>query len=314
VQYSSSRRSFLSWVTVLVGRGFTIDLDTAASRLMEPAPLKDFFEPNSNGKQPRIVPDHPIETPSPLNQFIQAPMLGHDYLPSIVGGSQGRAAISVTDKGYFTESHIDELGSITWVGLCRGKKQWNFYSPDLQGGKVYVQWSKAALDGKGEMPEPTHSISMEAGDVLISPSGWIHDVGTLENSFGISSSVFLDQCLAGLGHALKAEAEQVLHKATPTEMLQKVATGMGISVREVRRRVKEAQVQAAEARQKGLGEEYSRAQVLRRRARPKAGERKRGPKKSILGSRKLGRSHRRCKHPEHNTESRVVLKRKPRLG
>ncbi|KAL7544171.1 hypothetical protein ACHAWF_007555 [Thalassiosira exigua] len=101
--------------------------------------------------------------------------------------------------GSYTDFHVDFGGTSVWYHVCFGKKAFYFVEPTEKNLRIYARWatgksgkSGAAGGGAGRggpghsfLPDliraaggRTYEVSLDAGDTLFIPSGWIHAVYT----------------------------------------------------------------------------------------------------------------------------------------
>jgi len=106
-------------------------------------------------------------------------------------------------KGAYTSLHCDENGLHGFMYLLFGKKRWTFIEPkyytslfDFTFGEFYNERNPEHISDKQKGYRytladniPKYQVTIEGGDLVYLPVGWIHYVDTDENSAGIGSSI-----------------------------------------------------------------------------------------------------------------------------
>jgi len=87
--------------------------------------------------------------------------------------------------GCYTDFHIDFGGTSVWYHILRGQKVFWLIPPTDANLKLYEEWTLSGKQGDvffGDTVEKCGRITVEAGNTLFIPSGWIHAVYTPEDS------------------------------------------------------------------------------------------------------------------------------------
>lgn len=105
-------------------------------------------------------------------------------------------------EGCYMDYHIDMNGSTVWYHLIVGKKEICLIKPTETNLSLYEKWHKMNEERKLKKlditsflsssiePKTIRYVTMEPGDTVIIPSGYIHAVSTTKNSVVIGGNFF----------------------------------------------------------------------------------------------------------------------------
>lgn len=101
----------------------------------------------------------------------------------------------------FTDFHIDFGGTSVYYNICSGSKTFLMFPPSDENLTLYTSWClepdqnflwfpnyTKSINGKKRSPLNGFKVKLEAGDLFIIPSGWIHSVYTHEDSIVIGGN------------------------------------------------------------------------------------------------------------------------------
>ncbi|MEV8532691.1 transcription factor jumonji [Streptomyces sp. NPDC051211] len=88
--------------------------------------------------------------------------------------------------GTSSPMHVDVMASAAWNLLCAGTKRWTFHPPERaeEWGLLPPGCTARAADAG----EPRLEFVQEPGDIVVTPSGWAHEVHNLTGSIAITSN------------------------------------------------------------------------------------------------------------------------------
>jgi hypothetical protein len=108
-------------------------------------------------------------------------------------------SLVLSPRGSFTPLHLEAYGMQGWMYLISGRKTWEFYpSRHLLAlfdpiFREFYDPRKHTPDQFPMLPFPEKYVgTMQGGELLFFPSGWIHQVETTEASYGIGANLFND--------------------------------------------------------------------------------------------------------------------------
>ncbi|KAH7907975.1 hypothetical protein BJ138DRAFT_1158714 [Hygrophoropsis aurantiaca] len=81
----------------------------------------------------------------------------------------------------WTDWHVDFAGSSVYYHILRGSKIFYFIRPTLTNLAAYEKWSGTELQNNvwlGDMVDEVIKVTLEEGNTMIIPTGWIHAVHT----------------------------------------------------------------------------------------------------------------------------------------
>ncbi|MFD9794166.1 transcription factor jumonji [Streptomyces sp. NPDC059070] len=80
--------------------------------------------------------------------------------------------------------HVDVMASAAWNLLCAGAKRWTFHPP-----KQAEEWRLLPPGCAGDTPDPRpREFVQRPGDIVVTPSGWAHEVHNLTGSIAVTSN------------------------------------------------------------------------------------------------------------------------------
>ncbi|GGP56062.1 cupin-like domain-containing protein [Streptomyces melanogenes] len=80
--------------------------------------------------------------------------------------------------------HVDVMASAAWNLLCAGTKRWTFHPP-----KRAEEWRLLPPEcARGTHDSPPREFIQEPGDIVVTPSGWAHEVHNLTGSIAVTSN------------------------------------------------------------------------------------------------------------------------------
>ncbi|ODQ66952.1 Clavaminate synthase-like protein, partial [Nadsonia fulvescens var. elongata DSM 6958] len=95
-------------------------------------------------------------------------------------------------KDSFTDFHVDFGGSSVFYHVIKGQKVFYFISPLAKNLKVYEAWCLSPLQTSQFLPDLVDTgctqVTLNKGDSMIIPSGWIHAVYTPADSLVIGGN------------------------------------------------------------------------------------------------------------------------------
>lgn len=108
-------------------------------------------------------------------------------------------SLMLSPAGSFTPLHLETYGMQGWAYLIAGRKSWEFYPPPYVLS-LFDPIFREFYDPRKHTPEQFPMLpfvekyvgTMQGGDLLFFPSGWIHQVQTTEASYGIGANLFND--------------------------------------------------------------------------------------------------------------------------
>ena len=166
----------------------------------------DLFDGVLAGDRRYNVVDHAIAG-TPLADLFPTPgFLGDNWLTTLhVADGQYAKSLVISPAGASTPLHVDSYGLSGWMYLVEGRKHWTLYppwcrqalfepmfktwyddsSPDADSGEIHAGRYPFARAAAAERRAGT----LDAGELLYFPAGWIHSVRTSAASAGFGGSV-----------------------------------------------------------------------------------------------------------------------------
>ncbi|MGH8791071.1 MAG: hypothetical protein ACRDXX_00275, partial [Stackebrandtia sp.] len=94
------------------------------------------------------------------------------------------AWLMIGAAGTRSDMHVDVMASAAWNLLCAGCKKWTFHSRDRA-----VEWNLLPA-GCAEPSEDARCVEFfqEPGDVVITPSGWAHEVHNVTGTVSVTAN------------------------------------------------------------------------------------------------------------------------------
>jgi hypothetical protein len=128
--------------------------------------------------------DHPVGD-APLGALMRTPFFAEpNWLAEIPAFADFRLQCQVSPAGAYTRLHNDGCPT-GWVYLLEGKKDWRLYGPDVRPLFYDVNfgtWNRPAV-----AVEPVEA-TLRPGDLLLVPSGWVHEVATPAPTLAVGGS------------------------------------------------------------------------------------------------------------------------------
>ncbi|KAL7270459.1 JmjC domain-containing histone demethylation protein 1 [Rhizina undulata] len=127
--------------------------------------------------------------------------------------------ILMSVKDSFTDFHIDFAGSSVFYHVYKGQKVFLVMPPTDKNLKIYEKWSTSpdmnAIFLPALIEDPCMIVTLNKGDTLFIPSGWIHAVYTPEDSLVVGGN-FLTK-----NHYIKQLQVQRIEVATEVKLSQR---------------------------------------------------------------------------------------------
>lgn len=146
------------------------------------------------------VVDHKI-VDTPLGDLFTTPsfLSCNWFLGAPLHASQLEKSLVLSPKGSFTPLHLDAYGMQGWMYLIAGCKRWEFYAPKYVHSAfdpVYREFFNPDKHRREQFPllalTEKYVGTMQSGDLVYFPAGWIHQVETIEPSWGVGGNLIND--------------------------------------------------------------------------------------------------------------------------
>ena len=165
----------------------------AGGRIREEIPADVFFRDLKQGASKYYVFDHAVSE-SPFAGKVRIPLfLDSNWLDESYGFN-----LTLSGKGSFTPMHEDGSGEQAWMYLVVGEKHWTIYSPKCRP-LVWDSLFKNFYNPRRSDPQSYPFLSCaeaekltavaKGGDLIFLPPGWLHQVETTEDSFGLGGNI-----------------------------------------------------------------------------------------------------------------------------
>lgn len=126
--------------------------------------------------------EHPC--PDLLADFV-TPALLHSWTESLPDEMRPSLRwIYIGVKGSGSALHVDTMHSSAWNGVIQGKKLWTFYPCARKDGVL----TSDPADPAAVRPEEAIICIQNPGDLVYTPSGWLHKVDNLEAGISITEN------------------------------------------------------------------------------------------------------------------------------
>lgn len=143
---------------------------------------------------------HTLDDTPLADKFELPPFLQFNWFADSVFGTYGSVkGIMYSAKGTFTPLHIDYHAAQAWMYVAYGKKVWECYPPkytNLLFDPLFNEFYNPYQHSKERFPlihlAEKFVGTIEAGDFLFVPAGWVHQVETLEETFALSGVIIND--------------------------------------------------------------------------------------------------------------------------
>ena len=178
--------------------------DEATGWILRSLPGEAFFRDMQEGASRYFLLDQPVEG-TPLEGQVHAPSFLSDNWLDSLKQSDGRPVfglkVTLSGNKSFTRFHEDGSGEQAWMFLVYGKKRWSIYPPSVRkfifddSNKEFYNSRMTESEKKKRFRWEHHAAPFiqtgiaEAGDLIFVPPGWVHEVETLEESFGIGGNI-----------------------------------------------------------------------------------------------------------------------------
>ncbi len=188
----------------------------ALGRIRERIPGEVFFADLKNGASQYYVFDHEVSESPFAGKFAVPPFLNQNWLADSYGLN-----LTLSGKGSFTPFHEDGSGEQAWMYLVFGEKHWVIYPPTcrpLVWDSFYKDFYNPRTSDRSRYPflncaeaEQVTAVAKK-GDLIFVPPGWIHQVLTAEDSFGIGGNILNEfQALASVETGLNEKSHALRH-------------------------------------------------------------------------------------------------------
>ena len=165
----------------------------ATGRVREAIQSEDFFADLKGGASRYYVFDHAVA---------ESPFFGKVTTPSFLRQNwlddQYALTLTVSGKGSFSPLHEDGSGEQAWMYLIMGEKHWEIYPPvtrPLLWDSLYKDFYNPRTSDPSRFPYLKHAESArmhavaKGGELIFLPPGWIHQVLTTQDSFGLGGNI-----------------------------------------------------------------------------------------------------------------------------
>ena len=132
---------------------------------------------------------------TPLEAFVRAPRVVRqlDWIDTVWPGHRRAAGqypqvqfyCLMSVAGSWTDFHVDFGGTSVWYHVHTGRKTFLFVPPTPANLAAYESWTTSASQAStffGDLADTCFSVTLDAGNTLIIPTGWIHAVHTPQDS------------------------------------------------------------------------------------------------------------------------------------
>jgi hypothetical protein len=196
----------------------------AAGRVREEISGEEFFKDLKQGASKYYVFDHAVSE-SPLAGKVSVPsFLASNWLDESYGFN-----LTLSGRGSFTPMHEDGSGEQAWMYLISGEKHWSIYSPKCRP----VLWDslfKNFYNPRKSDPESfpflacaeaeKYTAIARGGDLIFLPPGWLHQVETTEDSFGLGGNIVNEfQAYESVRTSLNEKSHALRHDFDVLELL-----------------------------------------------------------------------------------------------
>ncbi|MFC8225027.1 cupin-like domain-containing protein [Streptomyces sp. NPDC057287] len=82
--------------------------------------------------------------------------------------------------------HVDTMASSAWNLLCSGRKRWSFHPPGR--AEELRLLPPGCADAPGACDGESVTLVQEAGDIVVTPSGWAHEVRNLTGTVSVTAN------------------------------------------------------------------------------------------------------------------------------
>ena len=204
-----------------------------------PVLAEAYFDEMRVGSQKYFILDQPLRG-TPLEGQVEAPnVLKEDWLDSLKdaeGNPEFGLKITLSGKGSFTVFHEDGSGEQAWMYLVYGQKKWTIFPPSLRAALFDAQFKrfydprmseaeKARYPFYQYIKDQAWEVTANGGDLILLPPGWVHQVDTSEESFGVGGNLVN-------GHQIDESVQTAMversHALKPDFSLEDLLTEVGL--------------------------------------------------------------------------------------
>lgn len=95
------------------------------------------------------------------------------------------AWLMIGGTGTSSPLHVDTMASAAWNLLCAGRKKWTFHSPERA-----EEWRllPPGCSTPGAYGKESVELVQEPGDIVVTPSGWAHDVHNITGTVSVTAN------------------------------------------------------------------------------------------------------------------------------
>lgn len=170
----------------------------SAEREFEPCRLADYLDAFAAGdwpdpKRPPYLSDWPcfsfhpellkhFATPAPFENWL-------DRLPWALGRALSYKLVLIGPRGAVYAAHVDAAGTHAWIAQFAGRKRFVLFPPQateaLYHGQVDVDDPDLEQHPRFAEAQGRQEAVVEPGQIVFIPSGWWHQVTSLDDSLSI---------------------------------------------------------------------------------------------------------------------------------
>jgi len=170
-----------------------------------------FFDDFENGTSTLNVVDQYLVSPE-LDQLMPIPSLFEekDLLSKSYSRRYLRGMVA-SSKGCYSVTHVDGYGYGGSMLLFEGRKIWEFISQEEGREKLFkpetMQFADPRIDSLEKYKVKVgYQGEIKGGELIYSPSGWLHRVSTPERSYGYASAYVFPHTLPIVEDVCKFES------------------------------------------------------------------------------------------------------------
>jgi histone arginine demethylase JMJD6 len=91
-------------------------------------------------------------------------------------------------KGTGSRMHLDTMDTSAWNGVIKGKKLWTFIPPAPEKTALADAGAEAEAETEAAIPDNAIICIQNEGDLVFTPSGWLHQVENLESGISLTEN------------------------------------------------------------------------------------------------------------------------------
>lgn len=101
--------------------------------------------------------------------------------------------------GCYTDFHVDFGGSSVWYHVMKGQKRFFLIEPTPENLQLFEAWNKSSKQTEffADRVDRCYDITLQAGQTLLIPTGWIHAVFTPKDAFVFGGNFLHSLNIAG---------------------------------------------------------------------------------------------------------------------